>query len=155
MNDHKKTSYLFSLKGGRYILESMRNIVPQVLFGSMWIVFFHRFLSVSNSLERIGLFFLTLFIGIIFFYSVITNLIFLTYPIFREIDQRIQKNYNQENIPEYGWKKIPFFIGLSLEHQTLLCIEILIISIFALIPILLVVISSVNSAEQIYKTLFP
>lgn len=91
MNDHKKTSYLFSLKGGRYILESMRNIVPQVLFGSMWIVFFHRFLSVSNSLERIGLFFLTLFIGIIFFYSVITNLIFLTYPIFREIDQRLQK----------------------------------------------------------------
>lgn len=155
MANHKKKSYLFSLKGGRYILESLRNIIPQVLFGSMWIVFFHRFLNVSNSLERIGLFFLTLFIGVIFFYSVIMNLVFLTYPIFKEIDQRIKKNYIQKNIPEQRWKKIPFFIGLGLEHQTLLCIEILIVSIFALIPILLVVISSVNSAEQIYKTLFP
>jgi len=147
--------FLFTPEGNKAVLEYMRNLTPQVLVGGVWILFVVR----SNSVSNFTLWLVTIGMTFIFFYIVLAN-------IFHFI-QQITDHMNKvvKNIPNYKqcddlysfrvWSRHLFTtLVLVAKNKKILLVEFILAIVFLLIPTVIVLFASKNSAEQLFKNIF-
>ena len=155
-SEDKKTS-LLTLRGGRNFLEFMRNMTPQILVGSMSIIFTIRAYETGNIL----LWLLSLIIWFVFFYITIANYSNFVEPIMKYIGHEL------ESIDGYmiksdtvGLKFIVWFKGLlkniylTYKFKKKIFFELLLLTIFIEIPSMILLFASATSASQIYSFIF-
>ena len=154
----KKEPFLFTLEGGRAVLEYMRNMTPQVLIGSIWIVFSLRSLELSFTVKNLIFWLVTLAMMFIFFYLIIANYFNFIKPMTNNIENRItgMQNYkaceNPQNLSAW-FKHVWRTLCLAYKYEKILFFEFIMIGIFIQIPTVIVIIASANSAAQLYKAL--
>ncbi|MCL6237099.1 hypothetical protein M5F66_01855 [Acinetobacter sp. ANC 5033] len=150
----KSDFFLFTPDGNKAVLEYMRNLTPQVLVGGVWIVFVLR----SNTLEDYMLWGVSIAMAFIFFYIVIANIT----NFIQQITDHMAKQV--ENLSEYKVCDNPYnfkvwckfllrTLVLVAKNKKSLLVEFILAIIFLLIPTVIVVFASVNSAIQLHKSM--
>lgn len=150
----KSNLFLFTPDGNKAVLEYMRNLTPQVLFGGVWILFVVR----SNTLNNYILWSVTLAMAFIFFYIVIANIMNFIQQITDHMDRQV------ENLSEYRVCDNPYNLKVWSKHflrtlklvaqkRKILLVEFVLALIFLLIPTLIVLFASGNAAIQLHKSM--
>lgn len=154
----KRSAFLFTLDGGKAVLEYMRNVTPQVLIGSMWMLAFIRAIQLDFSVKTLFFWLLTFAITLVFFYIVIANYFYFLQPMIKNMEARINdiQDYKACETPHkfrVWFKHLFTTLKLAYRYKKILVVEFILIGILLQIPTIIVLLASAHSADQLYQAL--
>lgn len=160
-NDQKKSNkelFLFTSDGSKAVLEYMRNLTPQVLVGSVWILFTVRSFELDFSGKTLVFWCSTLALACLFFYLVISNMI----DFMNKSSDHMQNKINNidgfkpcENPDSFkAWSKhLCTALKLVFKREKILFVEFILTIIFLLTPTVAVLFLVAKQAEDLYRSL--
>lgn len=160
-NNNKKSNrelFLFTSDGSKAVLEYMRNLTPQVLVGSVWVLFSVRSIELSLSYQTIVFWVVTVSMGLLFLYIVISNMTDFIDKSSKHMDKKIkgiegfkpcENPYNFRVWVRHLWETLK----LVFKNEKVLFIEFIFTIIFLLIPTVVVLFIAAKQADDLYKAL--
>ena len=156
-NSEDKKPSLLSLQGGRNFLEFMRNLTPQVLVGSMSIIFTLRATETGNIL----LWFVSLIMWFVFLYITIANYLNFIEPVLKYLESELGSINGYMTKSDTVGLKFTFWVKglinniyLTSKFKKKVFFELLLLLIFIEIPSMILLFASATSATQIYSFIF-
>ncbi|MCH4247572.1 MAG: hypothetical protein LKF82_07000 [Acinetobacter populi] len=161
-NDNKEKSnrelFLFTSDGRKAVLEYMRNLTPQVLVGSVWMVFAVRSIELSFSGKTIVFWFVTLTLSCLFCYLVMGSMIDFINKSTEHMQNKIKKIdgfkpcENPNNFKVWS-KYLCTTLKLVFKSEKILFVEFILTILFLLTPTIAVLFLVAKQADDLYRSL--
>ncbi|MEQ1161490.1 hypothetical protein ABLT50_12195 [Acinetobacter calcoaceticus] len=160
-NNDKKSSrelFLFTAEGRKAVMEYMRNLTPQVLVGSAWVVFAVRSMQLSFSWQTLVFWCVTCAMVLLFFYIVTSNMVMFINESSHHMDNRIKgiEGYTACENP-YGFKvwirHLRKTLKLVYKNEKILFVEFILTIFFLITPTIIVFLIAAKQADDLYRSL--
>ncbi|WP_119025610.1 hypothetical protein [Acinetobacter soli] len=161
-NDKKEKSekelFLFTSDGSKAVLEYMRNLTPQVLVGSVWVLFAVRSFELDFSGKTLVFWCSTLALTCLFFYLVISNMIDFTNKNSDHMQNKINnidgfKPCENPNSLKVWSKHLYTTLILVFQSEKILLVEFILTIIFLMMPTMAVLFLVAKQADDLYRSI--
>lgn len=160
-NNDKKSSrelFLFTAEGRKAVMEYMRNLTPQVLVGSAWVVFAVRSMQLSFSWKTLIFWGVTCGMVVLFFYIVISNMTDFINKITEHMEKKVkgidgfQPCENPYNF-QIWIRHLGKTLKLVYENEKILFVEFFLAIFFLITPTIIVFLIAAKQADDLYRSL--
>lgn len=161
-NDKKEKSekelFLFTSDGSKAVLEYMRNLTPQILVGSVWVLFAVRSFELDFSGKTLVFWCSTLALTCLFFYLVISNMIDFTNKNSDHMQNKINnidgfKPCENPNSLKVWFKHLYTTLILVFQSEKILFVEFILTIIFLMTPTMAVLFLVAKQADDLYRSI--